>query len=592
MPTAKKAPRHSMPVRQANLSRDRKPAVLAVPRASRVPYLIAAAAIVIVLFSIYAPALHGPFLFDDDTLLYAHPNDFHAPLMTWLRGVRPLLMLTYWVNDQISGSNDTFSYHVFNLLIHCLAGAFLFLILRRLLEWAAIDPARRNLLAGFGAAVFWLHPIQTEAVAYIAGRSDGLSVMLFLAAFAFFVYRRNAAVSWGEVCVLFLLFGASLLSKEEAIVLPGLLLLTDYWWNPGFSLEGIRRNWKLYAPLAAGAVAGVVIFLPLLRHSGTAGFGLKDFTWYQYFFTECRALFVYPAKFLLPVGQSADWNFPISKTIFDHGAIAGLLALVALAVLAWRYRRQYRLASFGFFAYLLLMAPTSSVIPIQDAVAERRLYFSMLGLLLIALDLISRWKLTRTTLAVACSVVALALAGATYVRAEVWSSDLALWQDTVHSTPDNWRAHFHLASALYDAGRCDLAVQEYEATTHIQPPDSDLLVDWGLAYDCLNQPEAALTKLRQAAALEQTAYVYSQIGMVYGKQAQYPQALEALATAEKLDPNFATTYVYKGLVHLRLNQPAAALQDYQRAVALDPTYKPALSGLAQAEAQVRAQARK
>jgi tetratricopeptide (TPR) repeat protein len=430
--------------------------------------------------------------------------------------------------------------------------------------------------------------MQTEAVAYIAGRSDGLSVMLFLAAFAFFLYRNKAAVSWGDVCVLFLLFGASLLSKEQAIVLPALFLLTDYWWNPGFSLSGIRRNWKLYAPLAAGAVAGVIIFLPIIRHGGNAGFGLKDFTWYQYFFTQCRALFVYPAMFLVPAGQSADWNFPISKTIFDHGAIAGLLALVALAVLAWRYRREYRLASFGFFAYLLLMAPTSSFIPIKDAVAERRLYLSMLGLLLIALDLISRWKLPRTTLAVACSIVAVALAGATYARAEVWSSDLALWQDTVRSTPDNWRAHFHLASALYDEGHCDLAVQEYEATTRIQKPDYDLLVDWGLAYDCLNQPEAALAKLRQAAALESTAHVYSQIGMVYGKHAQYPQALEALATAEKLDPNFATTYVYKGLVHTSLNQPEAAVQDYQRALALDPTYKPALSGLAQAQARLQA----
>jgi tetratricopeptide (TPR) repeat protein len=590
MPTAKKAPRHSTSVRQASPNRDRKETAPAAPRPLRAPYFIAAAAVIIVLFSIYAPSLHGPFLFDDNTLPFALP-EFHAPLMTWLRGARPLLMLTYWVNDQISGSN-TFSYHVFNLLIHGFAGAFLFFILRRLLEWAAIDPSRRNLLAGFGAAVFWVHPMQTEAVSYIAGRSDGLSVMLFLAAFAYFLYRRNAAVSWGDVCVLFLLFGASLLSKEQAIVLPALLLLTDYWWNPGFSFSGIRRNWKLYAPLAVGAVAGVIIFLPLLRHGGNAGFGLKDFTWYQYFFTECRALFVYPAMFLLPVGQSADWNFPISKTVFDHGAIAGLLALVALAVLAWRYRREYRLASFGFVAYLLLMAPTSSVIPIKDAVAERRLYFSMIGLLLIALDLISRWKLTRTTLATACSVAAVALAGATYVRAEVWSSDLALWQNTVRTTPDNWRAHFHLASALYDAGRCDLAVQEYEATTHIQPPDYDLLVDWGLAYDCLNQPEAALAKLRQAAGLEQTAHVYSQIGMVYGKQKQYPQALEALATAEKLDPNFATTYVYKGLVHLGLNQPEAAVQDYQRALALDPTYKPALGGLAQAEAQIRAQARK
>jgi tetratricopeptide (TPR) repeat protein len=557
--------------------------VEAAPRASLAPYL-AAAGVLAALFVIYGPALRGPFLFDDNTQLFALPSA-HNPLAAWLRAPRPMLMLTYWMNFQASAT-DSFSYHVVNVLIHFIAGGLMFFILRRLMEWASIEPARRNLLAGFGAAVFWFHPMQAEAVAYLAGRSDGLSVMLLLAAYALFLYRRKAAVSWMDTCLLFLLFGAATLSKEHSVVLPALFLLTDYWWNPGFSFEGVRRNWRLYAPLLIGAVAGVAIFVPLLLHGANAGFGLKDLTWYQYFFTECRALFVYPAMLLLPIGQSVDWDFSISKNVLDHGAIFGLVALIVLAALAWRYRREYRLASFGFFAYLLLMAPTSSIVPIKDAVAERRLYISMLGLLLVAFDILSRWKIERKTLAIACTIIALVFAGATYARAEVWSSDLALWQDTVYSTPHNWRAHFHLASAYYDAGRCDLAVNEYENSTRYGKPDYDMLVDWGLAYDCLNQPGPALEKLRQAAALEKTAHVYSQIGMIYGKQSQWAQALDALATAEKIDPNFATTYVYKGLVHLNTNQPDLAVQDYQRALALDPTYKPALQGLAQAQARL------
>jgi protein O-mannosyl-transferase len=556
------------------------------PRPSWTPYAVAAAAVAVIAFLAYSPALHGPFLFDDNGLPFALP-DFDAPLAGWVRGVRPLLMFTYWLNVQLSGT-DTFSFHVANLLFHCVSCGLMFLILRRLLEWAAVDSSRRNLLAGFGAAVFLLHPVQTEAVAYLAGRSDGLSVMLLLAAYAVFLYRRNTSVSWANALLVLLIFGASLLAKEHTIVLPALLLLTDYWWNPGFSLEGVRRNWKIYAPLALGAVGGFVIFLPLIRHSGTAGFGMKDLTWYQYFFTECRALFVYPALFLFPVGQSADWNFSISKNIFDHGAIAGLIALIVLAVLAWRHRRDYRLASFGFFAYLLLMAPTSSFLPIRDAVAERRLYLSMLGLLLIVLDFVSRARIERKVLGGVFAALAVVLAGATYARAQVWSSELALWQDTVHTTPANWRAHFHLASAWYDAGNCDLAVNEYENSTKLQAPDYDLLIDWGLAYDCLNQPDAALAKLRQAAALEPTAHVYSQIGMIYGKRSQWPQAMDALNTAEKLDPNFAATFAYKGLVHLATNDPAAAVQDYQRALAIDPKFQPAITGLAQAQARLLA----
>ncbi|MBV9505182.1 MAG: hypothetical protein JO323_09280 [Acidobacteriia bacterium] len=553
---------------------------------SWVPAAILSAAVLILVLIVYAPAMRGPFLFDDNALPFALPN-FDAPLSVWIRGVRPLLMVTYWFNARLSGT-DTYSYHLLNLFFHCLSGGLIFLIVRRFTEWAGVDPPRRSLLSGFAALVFLLHPVQTEVVAYLAGRSDGLSVLLVLAAYAVFLYRAKSAVSWATAAVIFLLFGASLLAKEHTIVLPALLLLTDYWWNRGFSFEGIVRNWKLYVPLVVAAVGGAAFFLPLLLHSGTAGFGLKDLTWYQYFFTECRAIFVYPLLFLFPVHQSADWNFSMSKTIADHGAVFGLIALLALSALAWRYRRTFRLASFGFFSFLLLMAPTSSFLPIRDAVAERRLYLSMLGLLLIAVDLLGRIKIDQKVLAAACLVVILLLAGGTYARAGVWSSELALWEDTVKASPENPRAHFQLASAYYNSGRCDMASTEYQKTQELWGPRYDLFVDWALAYDCLNQPDAALGKLRQAAALDPTAHVYSQIGMIYGKRAQWAQAMDALATAEKLDPNFAATYAYKGLVHFSLNQPEAAIQDYQRALAIDSKFQPAREGLAQAQARLLA----
>jgi len=573
----------------ATKKRELRKARLAAPAPRRSwwgPYQTIAAAAIVAAFFAYAPALRGPFLFDDNTLPFALPS-FNAPLSAWIRGVRPLLMFTYWINVRLSGE-DTYSYHVLNLVFHCLASGFMFFIVRRLLEWSGSETPQRNLLAGFAAAVFLLHPVQTEAVAYLAGRSEALSVMLVLAAYAVFLGRPGAAVSARRALALLILFGASLLAKEHTIVLPVLFLLTDLWWNPGFSVEGIRRNWKLYAPLVVGAIGGFLFFLPLILNAQSAGFGLKDLTWYQYFFTECRALFVYPLLFVFPAFQSADWDFPISKSILDHGAIFGLLALLALAGLAWHYRRRYRLASFGFFVYLLLMAPTSSILPIRDPVAERRLYLSMLGLLLIAVDLLGRVKIERRVLAAACAAVVAILAGATYIRAQIWSSEVALWEDTVQKSPNKARVHFQLASARYNLGQCDLAVAEYQKVANLERPGYDLLVDWALAYDCLNQPDVALAKLRQAAALESTAHVYSQIGMIYGKRAQWAEAMEALATAEKLDPNFAVTFVYKGLVHFATNHPQEAVEDYRRALAINPNFQQAREGLAQAQARLLA----
>ncbi len=575
------------------------PALLpAKPQLRWQPWAFAAIALLIVLWA-YAPAAHGPFLFDDNALPFALPS-LNAPLAAWIGSPRPLLMASYWLNARISG-DDTYSYHVFNVIFHFIAALLVFLIVRRLLDLAEIRADRRSLLAGFAAAVFLLHPVQAESVAYLAGRSEALSDMLLLAAFTLFLYRRSAAITWPVVAGVTILFVAAVFAKEQTVVLPVLLLLTDFWWNPGFSLKGMRRNWRLYGLLALGAVFGIIHFWPQIMSAGTggsAGFGLKDLTWYEYLFTQFRALFVYIGLFLFPLNLTADWDFPVSHSILDHGAVIGLIAWLALAALAWHYRRRYRLASFGLFVYLVLMAPTSSILPIRDLIAERRLYAAMLGLLLIAVDFLGRLKFDNKVLAAACSVIVLVFAGLAHARAEVWSSARSLWADTAEKSPNKARVHFQLASAYCgpqcggavqddSPPRCDLAAQEFERAAQLQKPAYDLLVDWAAAYDCLNQPENALAKLREAAALEKRAHVYTQIAKVYAERQRWPEALEALATAEKLDPTYAVTFAYRGKIHLATNQPAAAVADYQRALALNSEIPQAKEELAQAQARLR-----
>jgi tetratricopeptide (TPR) repeat protein len=191
-------------------------------------------------------------------------------------------------------------------------------------------------------------------------------------------------------------------------------------------------------------------------------------------------------------------------------------------------------------------------------------------------------------LATGLGVVLLAAAWATHAHAAVWADPVSLWQDTVQKSPNKGRVHFQLAYAYRGAGRCDLAASEYQKTADLEPADYGLLVDWALAYDCLNQPDQAVAKLRQAAALKPTAHVYSQIGMVYAKRARWAEAMSALDVAQKIDPSYAMTYYYKGGVHLSQNQVPEAVENYRRAVQLDGTYQPALDGLANAEARLRA----
>ena len=574
---------------QKKAGRKRTAVVAAQPARSRrwLWYAIGIFVLAYVGFQAYGAVLNGPFIFDDSYLLFRAPNP-PQELRIWVRGIRPLLNFSYWINYRISPT-DTLWYHIYNVLFHIINSFLAFLIVRRFLRDPRAragepDEARDLLLAAFAGGLFLLHPVQTESVAYVASRSENMSVMFLLAALALFLYRGAAKVSWRIALGVLVLYGAAVAVKEHTAALIGVLLLTDFYWNPGFSFAGIKRNWRLYVPIGLVGCAGALFVITVLRQSTTAGFNIKEFTWYQYFFTECRAFWTYLRVFFLPYGQNVDYVFPISRSITDHGAIFGLIGILILTALAVRFAGRYRLASYGFFLYVLLLAPTSSFIPIQDPVAERRLYLPMIGMLLMVTDLVQRVPLKRQVMAVAMAVVLLIAGVLTYQRSLVWTSNIALWQDVVQKAPQNGRAHFQLASALHnEAGRCDLALDEYAAAYRIYGPRYDLFVDWAEALDCANKTDEALDKLRKAAALEPQAHVYMEIGKVAANHQRYGEALEAFAQAEKMDPNYVMTFVNRGTLYKVLRQYPQALENYQRALQIDPANELAARGVSEVQ---------
>lgn len=559
------------------------PAVAVVePRRNPWLWIYAGAALVALLaaFEVYWPAIRGPFLLDDMALFYTRPNATDIPLFAWVHQVRPLLMLTFWANFQQSGAEFTFGYHLVNVFLHFCNAIFTFLIVRRVLGWAAVEEMRARILAFFAAGLFLLHPLQTESVSYVASRSETLSVFFVLAALAVFVTRSGPAASIPRIAALLALFAAAGLSKEHTAVLPALFLLTDYYWNFEFSPATIRRNWKLYVPIAAGAAFFAALVLSLLRGNPTAGFQIQGLSWYQYFFTQCRVIWDYIRLYVVPAGQNLDPDVPISRSILAHGAIVGLAALIAVSVLAWIYRRRFPIGSYGWFVFLLLLAPTSSFVPILDPMAERRLYLPFLGLLLITVEFVRRWNPSRNAFVAALALVLLAEGALTYQRNVLWGSEVAIWKDTVDKSPHKMRPRFQLALADFHAGDCAASVNEYQRTAELETPGYDLLLDWGLAYDCAGNTQQAIAKLVQAVALHPSAHTYSQLGREYGKSGNYPAALQALATAQKLDPAFAMTYDTLGDVHQAQGNLAQAREDYQTVLRLDPNNEPARAALA------------
>jgi tetratricopeptide (TPR) repeat protein len=121
----------------------------------------------------------------------------------------------------------------------------------------------------------------------------------------------------------------------------------------------------------------------------------------------------------------------------------------------------------------------------------------------------------------------------------------------------------------------------------LQKPDDRLLIDWALALDCLDKPDEAVSKLRQAAAMAPSALIYAQIGMVYGKRGKLDEAITALEQAEKLDPRFEMTYVYRGNVQAARGDYKNAVDWYRRALSLNPNNETAQNGLAIAERNLK-----
>jgi hypothetical protein len=224
------------------------------------------------------------------------------------------------------------------------------LIAARLLAWVDVSGRMRTALALFSGALFLLHPLQTESVAYVASRSEVLSVLFYYAAFAVFIYSNRDSMSLARAVAVVALFGAAAATKEHTLTLPLLIVLTDFFWHRG----GLRKNAFLYGLLALVCAAGGVVVWKILLAANTAGFHMADLSPASYFFTQCRVIWIYVRMFLLPFGQNVDPDIPISAGLLDHGAIFGLIALLAVTAAAWIYRKRWPLASFGVFVSLRL----------------------------------------------------------------------------------------------------------------------------------------------------------------------------------------------------------------------------------------------
>jgi len=523
---------------------------------------------------VFSPALTGSFVFDDYHLPFYAGAGNETNVRFWIGGVRPVLMLTYWANYLISGLHPL-SYHLFNIAIHAANALFVFWILERVLGLAAYSGDRRR-AALFGALCFLVHPLQTESVDYVAGRSELVAAFFFAACWFTFLNGFEKKTSLLAALGISFLGGLAVLGKESAMTFPAVLLATDLYWGKESTTASVRRHIWLYAVFACGALFAAPYAIRLVASPDILGGNANPLL---YALSECRAIVYYVRLFVLPIGQNGDWQMLLYRSLTDGAALAYLVAVLGLLVaIVFTFRRN-KLISFGLLLFLVMLSPTSSFMPIKDVLAERRMYLPSVGLIIALIGVASRVRIKVGHLRWAGAAALVCLAVVSWNRSQVWVSDYQFWRDSAEKNYSNTRAHYGLGTAMLKARDCAGAVRELKVAFSQEPPTEHMRWDLGEAYICAKQPEEALRVFRSIAEKSPTAAVFVRVGYLEASSGDVTSALDAFDHAIALDAGNADAWAYRGLAKVAIQDSNGASADLRHALTIDSSNEIALKGM-------------
>jgi tetratricopeptide (TPR) repeat protein len=301
-------------------------------------------------------------------------------------------------------------------------------------------------------------------------------------------------------------------------------------------------------------------------------------TW-EYALTQCRAILTYIRLFFWPAGQSLSWRLPTLHSIGDGAAAVYAIGLIAvISTMCFLYSRL-KVVSFGILLFLLALMPTSSLVPLQENLAERRMYLPIAGLIIAILGVAGNLRISAKVRTAGYVLLLAAAALVTHARTHIWSDDLLMWQNVIARDPGNAQAHSWLASGLAMRGDCAGAAREYKSSVQIEGLTLLNGTNLATAYECSNEPDLALDTWRQLVKIHPDANAYNRIGYREATRNHLQLALDAFNSALRVDPNNATAYAYRGTAELAAHQTAAAKEDLLRAIALDPGNAAAAAGM-------------
>jgi tetratricopeptide (TPR) repeat protein len=518
---------------------------------------LASVALALMTAAAYANTLGAPFVYDDKPSILDNPTLRQLwPLGPVLSppggGVtvdgRPLLNLSFAINHGLGGVNPI-GYHLLNLIIHLGAGLLLFGVARRTLRrprWRGRFDTAALPLAWTMAALWLLHPLQTEAITYVVQRAESLAGFFGLLTLYGLVRSLDSAGPrrWQVLSVLACLSGMAV--KEIVVVIPVLVFLYDRTFGAGSIREAWRRRRGYYLGLAATwLLLGWLVLSTGGNRGGSRGFGL-GLSWWEYELTQFPVLVRYLALSFWPhplvFEYGPFWVHHATEVIFP--------AIVMLAVIAATLHGLSRNAAVGFLGawFFAILAPTSLLPGASQMIVEHRMYLPLAAVIGLVVPAAYGALNQRRGVALVVGVLFAGLGALTFQRNQIYRSEITLWQDTVTKRPNNLIARGSLGAALALAGRLEEAIAEDRASLRVEPN-----------YMAFNNLGSALISLGR------------------GEEAE-----AALRDSVRLNPKFSDSQLNLGVALELLKRPAEALPHFELAQRLNPASAQAASNLGDA----------
>ena len=557
---------------------------------SRWSTLLAAGLIALAGLAAYANSFSGSFIHDDIPSILENPTIDHLwPIGQVLSpprngetvSGRPLLNLSFAIDYAIGGTR-TWSYHVTNLVIHVLNGLLLLGILRRTFCLPVLRPQLGNAALGLALAIslLWvLHPLQTESVTYIIQRAESLAAMFYLAVFYCVIrgIESPRAALWYILAVVACFLGMA--TKETLATVPILVLLYDRTLVSGSFGASIRRRPGLYFGLAVSwrLLLGLVWSTGLVMRQEE--FGSPD-PW-SYACSQPGVVVHYLRLSLWPDPLCLDYGWPVATTlgaVLPGMLIVGLLASATIWSLAQR-------KPWGFLGawFLVILMPSSSVVPLAQLAFEHRMYLSLaavvtavvVGGYLAGKGLVQGGRLRgravlvgEVCLVTSCAVL---LGYLTVKRNEAYRSPLSMWQDTVTKAPSNPSARNNLGYLLTSVGRLTEALEHYREAVRLKPDHAIAHNNLANALaDSQRLPEAIEHYEKAVRLKPDYAKAHNNLANSLTKVGRPSEAVEHYQAVLRTQPNDPLAHSNLAGVLMNLGSLAEAVEHYQQALKLDP----------------------